>query len=249
MGEVARTVGRQDRPVRLQFGNGGRIGTGVEVAAEEDGFLRAAEFSFDDLVDFIDLPCLSQRGYMVEVGGGEDVFLELHDDHHAGFGAVALRQRSGKGTNGFLTAGDSVAVGSALIGHRPRIFVTPLLAHQLGELLELEDPAGANRTAVQFADAHQIGFALGHHIGDHLVAAVADVLGEDADVVGHQTCRAVGLGIVVPDGFFGVFGFQMGRNFVFGGGAAVAGRCRAGEAEQQHDGKIFFQNVHRFVRF
>ena len=186
---------------------------------------------------------------MVEVGGGEDVFLELHDDHHAGFGAVALRQRSGKGPDGFLTAGDSVAVGSALIGHRPRIFVTPLLAHQSGEFLELEDPAGADRAAVQFADAHQIGLALGHHVGDHLVAAVADVLGEDADVVGHQTRRAVGLGVVVPTRFLRGFGFQMGRNFVFGGGAAVAGRCRAGQAEQQHDGKIFFQSVHRFVRF
>ena len=249
MGEVARAVGRQDRPARLQFGDGGRIGTGVEVAAEEDGLLRAAEFAFDDLVDLVHLSRLSQRGYMVEVGGGEDVFCELHDDHHAGFGAVALRQRSGKGPDGFLTAGDSVAVGAALIGHRTRIFVTPLLAHQLGELLELEDPAGADRAAVQLADAHQIGLALGHHVGDHLVAAVADVLGEDADVVGHQTRRAVGLGVVVPARFLRGFGFQMGRNFVFGGGAAVAGRCRAGEAEQQHHGKVFFEHVHRFVRF
>ena len=32
VGEVARAVGRQDRPARLQFGDGGRIGTGLALA-------------------------------------------------------------------------------------------------------------------------------------------------------------------------------------------------------------------------
>ena len=62
-------------------------------------------------------------------------------------------------------------------------------------MLELVDVARAVGVVVELVHTDGVGVDLLHHVGDELVV-VLDVFVEDSDIVGHQTCHTLALGVV-----------------------------------------------------